>query len=162
MEDHPVQRLIAATATTAVIAASAAEEAAIAAEAGEQQDPDDPFASAAVATEESAVAASAATVVVAASTVTATAEEQQDNPDPAPASIVVLGVCTSAGIIAATVCSSQITHFFCLQRFIYGLLYAGRHVNVSCGQMLFFGCVSFGKSLEIIPGYSKIKRDIQV
>lgn len=161
MEDHPVQRLIAATATTAVIAASAAEEAAIAAEAGEQQDPDDPFASAAVAAKQ-AVAASAATVVVAASTVTATAEEQQDNPDPAPASIVVLGVCTSAGIIAATVCSSQITHFFCLQRFIYGLLYAGRHVNVSCGQMLFFGCVSFGKSLEIIPGYSKIKRDIQV
>ena len=160
MEDHPVQRLIAATATTAVIAASAAEEAAIAAEAGEQQDPDDPFASAAVAAKQ-AVAASAATVV-AASAVTATAEEQQDNPDPAPASIVVLGVCTSAGIIAATVCSSQITHFFCLQRFIYGLLYAGRHVNVSCGQMLFFGCVSFGKSLEIIPGYSKIKRDIQV
>lgn len=99
---------LSAAATTAVV---------VAAEAGDQENPDQPAAGAVAA--KHAVIAAASAVVAAATAVVAsaaaaaekaaaaTAGQKQDDPDPAASaapSVIVL--CTSAGIVASTVCSS--------------------------------------------------------
>lgn len=100
----------------------------VAADAGKQKNPDNPAAAAAVASAAAKESVSAAAVAVAAE-----AGEQKDNPDDAaavaPENIVVAGAGTIVG--ASTVSSGQIAHFFASEGFIYGLFYAGWHVNVS-------------------------------
>jgi len=118
--------------TSAAASTAVSAEEVSAAEAGEKQNPDDGFAAAAVTAEQAAASTAAAgSAASAAASVPIAEEQQQDDPDPAPASIVILCGRTSAGIVATTVSSCQITHFICLHRFIYALLYAGRPVNVS-------------------------------
>ncbi len=165
----PVLGLAAGAATSTVVATAAsvaAKQAASAtAEAGEQQDQDEPFA--AVATAEQASAASTSASIAATIAETATAGQQQENPDPVAAATstsVVLVAYASTRVVAATIRSSQITHFICLQGFIYALFYAGWPVNVSrcqeekltrrnsCMGHLAYS-VSGGRKQDLVPGF---------
>lgn len=110
------------------IKATLAAAAAIAAEAGNQKNPDNP--AAIVISAENAVAASVITITSTAIIVVAE-EKQDDNPDPAVASASVVAASATAIVVASTVSSSQIAHIIASKGVIYGLFYAGRHVNVS-------------------------------
>ena len=98
--------LAAATATVAENVAIS-----VAAEAGQQENPDNPF------TTIVSVAAEEATAIVVAVAVTTTAEQKQDNPNPTSTSTVVCVGCTTAVVVASTICCCQIAHN-CLQSFV--------------------------------------------
>lgn len=95
-----------ATATAAVATEDAVS---VATEAGDKQKPDNPFATATIVAAKDTVS----TTTIIAGVVAVAEEQNQDNPNPAAAPTSVIScICASAIVVATTVSSCQVTHFF--------------------------------------------------